>query len=82
MKVTTELKLYRTIAGKVYPINVKILEDGEIKVNVSNHPGSSEQLKKIIQSIADELDTTWKEEKHVHRHGAHQHSHDKNLEKE
>jgi len=82
MNVTTKLTLYKTLAGKVYPIKIEILDNGEAKIDVSKHPGSTEQLKKLIQSVADELDTTWTEERHINKHGAHQHVHDKNLENE
>ena len=77
MKVTKKIKLIKVIAGKTYPITVN-LESGTIKIDVSQHNGSNEQLTAIVQSIADDFNGQFTVEKHVHKH--HVHTHDDNLE--
>ena len=81
VKVTQKIKLVKFIQGREYPITINVMEDGTMKVNVSKHGGSDEQLSKILGELAAEFGATFEVEKHIHHHHNHTHVHDDNLEK-
>ena len=81
VKVTQKIKLVRYIQGKEYPIIIEVKEDGTMRVNVSKHGGSNEQLSAILKDLSAEFGTTFEVEKHIHHHHNHTHTHDDNLEK-
>ncbi len=78
IEITKQIKMVKWIRGKEYPVVIDILDDGKMRLNLSKHPGSREQLEGILTSIADKFGATLEVENHI----PHEHIHDNDLEKE